>query len=88
MTGCWLLCCAQPCVVCSHSYQGLLRRETRVYRSSRLTKAQVQRQLKYVQPGEESRIGMYVATSTNEAKVNELKGWQEEESGTAAKYKV
>ena len=33
-------------------------------------------------------IGMYVATSTNEAKVDEIKGWQEEESGTAAKYKV
>ena len=75
-------------VLCVRTRQGLLRRETRVYRSSRLTKAQAQRQLKYVQPGEESRIGMYVATSTNEAKVNELKGWQEEESGTAAKYKV
>ena len=88
LTARWLLQCCPQSVLCSYSYQGLLRRETRVYRSSRLTKAQVQRQLKYVQPGEESRIGMYVATSTNEAKVDELKGWQEEESGTAAKYKV
>ena len=88
MTACWLQCCPQPCVVCLHSYQGLLRRETRVYRSSRLTKAQAQRQLKYVQPGEESRIGMYVATTTDESAADGLKGWQEGELGAEVKYKV
>ena len=39
-------------------------------------------------PGRKCRIGMYVATSTDEKMVDELKGWQQGETGTAVMYKV
>ena len=41
-----------------------------------------------VLPGRKCRIGMYVATSTDEKMLDELKGWQQGETGTAVKYKV
>ena len=62
--------------------------ETRVYRSSRLTKAQVERQLTSMQVGEECRIGMYVAASIDEEAADDLKSWQEGETGAEIKYKV
>ena len=68
--------------------QGLLRHETRVFRTSRLTTAQLERQALNVLPGRKCRIGMYVATSTDEKMLDELKGWQQGETGTAVKYKV
>ena len=67
--------------------QGLLPRKTKVYRSSRMTKAQADLLQSLI--GERCRIGMYVATSTVKSAAIGLKEWQEGEMGEAkVKYMV
>ena len=72
-----------PLLVCRP--QGLLKRQTTVYRASRMSKAQ-ERQ---IQVGEKYRLGirMYVATSTRKSSTDGLLEWQAGEMGTAVQYR-
>ena len=56
--------------------QGLLRRKTTVYRSSRMSKQQAD--ALYQLLGQKCRIGMYVATTTAKSSANDVREWQEE----------
>ena len=66
--------------------QGLLRRKTTVYRSSRMTKQQADSLYELL--GLKCRLGMYVATTTAKSAAKDVREWQEEEEGAEIKYMV
>ena len=73
-----------PFIRCFNDYLlsgGELMQALTVFRTSRLTREQAAR----IDAGLQYRIGMYVATTTNQAVADQLQGWQAGESGVSAK---